>query len=91
MSNIVYYRDNILGKMKENQELEKIKDWLLYEVKEEKLTLSCEVFKKLKISKHTLIHLISDRKEYNEKMIDKYLALSFKEKEENNDTNGETE
>ena len=91
MSNIVYYRDNILSKMKENKELEKIKDWLLYIVKEEELTLSCGNFKKTKISKHTLIHLISDRKEYNEKMIDKYLALSFKEKEENNDTNRETE
>lgn len=92
MSNIIYYRDNILSKVEENKDLEKLKDWLTYLVEDKEITLSVGKFSpKMKISKYTLINLISDRKEYNERMIDRYLALSFKEKEENNDTDGETE
>jgi hypothetical protein len=82
MSDLIYYKDNILSKMKENKELEEMERWI-QNYDEQELTFSYGFFSpKLKINKFTLLHLISDRQEYNDKMIDRYLSLSFGSKEE---------
>lgn len=82
MSDLIYYKDNILSKIKENKELEEMERWIR-DYDEQEITLSYGFFSpKLKISKFTLLHLISDRQEYNDKMVDRYLNLSFGSKEE---------
>ena len=84
MSNLVYYKDNILSKIQEIKDLEAMEDWLRqFCLGEQNVKLSIGfLFPKLKISKYTLLNLIKERKDYNQTMIDKYLKLSFKEKQE---------
>lgn len=86
MSHLIYYRDNILSKIKENQELEKLQNWIRDFYEEDEIKISFGLFSpKLKISKFTLSMLIEKQIKYNEEMIDKYLNLSFvKEKEASN-------
>lgn len=84
MSNLVYYKDNILSKIQEIKDLEAMEDWLRqFCLGEQNVKLSIGFLSpKLKISKYTLLNLIEERKDYNQTMIDKYLELSFKEKQE---------
>ena len=77
MSHLIYYRDNILSKIKENQELEKLQNWIR-DFYGDEIKISFGLFSpKLKISKFTLSMLIEKQIKYNEEMIDKYLSLSF--------------
>lgn len=85
MSNLHYYKDNILNKIQENKDLEKMERWIKYDCLEggQNVKLSFGPFSpKLKISKYTILDLIKKQKEYNETMIEKYLKLSFKGEEE---------
>lgn len=84
MSNLVYYKDNILSKIQEIKDLEAMEDWLRqFCLGEQNVKLSIGFLSpKLKISKYTLLNLIEERKDYNQTMIDKYLKLSFEEKQE---------
>lgn len=84
MSNLVYYKDNILSKIQEIKDLEVMEDWLRqFCLGKQNVKLSIGFLSpKLKISKYTLLNLIEERKDYNQTMIDKYLELSFKEKQE---------
>lgn len=91
MSNLIYYRDNILSKVQENKELEQLRDWISsFDGEKIQLTRSGRFSKELLISKYTLGKLVEKQIEYNNEMIDKYLALSFKGEEKKNDTVGET-
>ena len=83
MSNLVYYKDNILSKIQEIKDLETMQDWIKQFCSDEQnIKLSIGFLSpKLIISKYTLLNLIEERKDYNQTMIDKYLQLSFKDKE----------
>lgn len=90
MSNLIYYRDNILSKIKENKELEKLQKWIS-DFNGENVQISYGKFSQgILFPKYTLAHLVEKQIEYNDEMIDKYLALSFERKEKKNDTTGET-
>ena len=90
MSNLIYYRDNILSKIKENKELEKLQKWIS-DFNGENVQISYGKFSQsISFPKYTLAHLVEKQIEYNDEMIDKYLALSFERKEKKNDTTGET-
>lgn len=83
MSNLIYYKDNILSKIKENEDLDKLTEWirdLCFDETELKLSVGF-LSPKFKISKYEFLTLVEVRKRYNEEMIDKYLQLSFKDKE----------
>lgn len=91
MSNLIYYRDNILSKVQENKELEQLRDWISsFDGEKIQLTRGGRFSKELLISKYTLGKLVEKQIEYNNEMVDKYLALSFKGEEKKNDTIGET-
>lgn len=91
MSNLIYYRDNILSKVQENKELEQLRDWISsFDGEKIQLTRGGRFSKELLISKYTLGKLVEKQIEYNNEMVDKYLALSFKGKENKDDTIGET-
>lgn len=83
MSNLIYYKDNILSKIQEIKDLETMQDWIRQFCSDEQnIKLSIGFLSpKLTISKYTLLNLIEERKDYNQTMIDKYLQLSFKDKE----------
>lgn len=83
MSHLIYYRDNILSKIKENEDLDKLTSWVrqyFSDSQEVKLSLGF-LSPKIKIGKYSFLTLIEERKRYNQEMIDKYLQLSFKDKE----------
>lgn len=84
MSHLIYYKDNILSKIQEIKDLEEMEDWMRqFCLDEQNVKLSIGFLSpKLKISKYALLNLIKERKNYNQTMIDKYLELSFKEKQE---------
>ena len=89
MSNLIYYRDNILGKIKENKELEKLQKWIS-DFDGEEVKISYGTFSPaVSFSKYTLFKLIDKQIEYNNEKIDNYLALSFKGREEKNNAIGE--
>lgn len=81
MSNLVYYKDNILSKIKQNEELNKILDWIeSNKNKENDIILKNGKFSsKLKFDKNILIKTIEEMKKNNEEHIERYLALSFDE------------
>ena len=89
MSNLIYYRDNILRKIEENKELEKLQKWII-NFDGEEVKISHGIFSPvISFPKYTLSKLIDKQIEYNSERIDSYLALSFKEKEEKNNAIGE--
>lgn len=81
MSNLVYYKDNILSKIKQNEELNKILNWIeSNKNKENDIILKNGKFSsKLKVDKNILIKTIEEMKKNNEEHIERYLALSFDE------------
>ena len=81
MSNLIYYKDNILSKIKQNEELNKILNWIEFNKnKENDIILKNGKFSsKLKIDKNILIKTIEEMKKNNEEHIERYLALSFDE------------
>lgn len=87
MSNLIYFRDNVLSKIKENKNLEEVTNWVrkfFPDSEEIKISIGW-LSPKIKIGKYSFLTLINDRIKYNEEMIDKYLKLSFKEKQEAED------
>lgn len=81
MSNLIYYKDNILSKIKQNEELNKILNWIeSNKNKENDIILKNGKFSsKLKVDKNILIKTIEEMKKNNEEHIERYLALSFDE------------
>lgn len=81
MSNLIYYKDNILSKIKQNEELNKILNWIeSNKNKENDIILKNGKFSsKLKVNKNILIKIIEEMKKNNEEHIERYLALSFDE------------
>lgn len=81
MSNLIYYKDNILSKIKQNEELNKILDWIeSNKNKENNIILKMGRFSsELRVNKNTLIKTIEEIKKNNEEHIERYLALSFDE------------
>lgn len=81
MSNLIYYKDNILSKIKQNEELNKILNWIeSNKNKENDIILKNGKFSsKLKVDKNILIKTIKEMKKNNEEHIERYLALSFDE------------
>lgn len=81
MSNLVYYKDNILSKIKQNEELNKILDWIgSNKNKGNNIILKNGKFSsELKVDKNILIKTIEEIKKNNEEHIERYLALSFDE------------
>ena len=81
MSNLIYYKDNILSKIKQNEELNKILNWVeSNKIKENDIILKNGKFSsKLKVNKNILIKTIEEMKKNNEEHIERYLALSFDE------------
>lgn len=81
MSNLIYYKDNILSKIKQNEELNKILNWIeSNKNKENDIILKNGKFSsKLKVDRNILIKTIEEMKKNNEEHIERYLALSFDE------------
>ena len=81
MSNLIYYKNNILSKIKQNEELNKILNWVeSNKNKENDIILKNGKFSsKLKVDKNILIKTIEEMKKNNEEHIERYLALSFDE------------
>jgi hypothetical protein len=76
------YKDNILSKLKENGELDKILEYFEnYDEEKIKIKINNTPLSKLKVETETFLHIIKEMKDFNEKMIVEYLKLSNLNKE----------
>lgn len=78
-NNLCYYKDNIISKIKKNEEIDKILNYIrLYSSDKDKIKIKIDRFSpKVEIEKQLLIDILKQLKESNDKHIDRYLGLSF--------------
>lgn len=78
MSNLYYYRDNILNKIKTNKKIEDTLKFLSYFSKiSEEVEIVIDRKHKIKMDKEVLEKILMKLKDENNEHIDRYLALSF--------------
>ena len=78
-NNLCYYKDNILSKIKKNEEIDKVLTYIhLYLNNKDKIKVKIDKFSpKIEIEKQLLVDILKQLKESNDKHIDRYLGLSF--------------
>ena len=78
-NNLCYYKDNIISKIKKNEEIDKILNYIrLYSSDKDKIKIKIDRFSpKVEIEKQLLVDILKQLKESNDKHIDRYLGLSF--------------
>ena len=78
-NNLCYYKDNIISKIKKNEEIDKILNYIrLYSSDKDKIKIKIDKFSpKVEIEKQLLIDILRQLRESNDKHIDRYLGLSF--------------
>jgi hypothetical protein len=82
MSNFYLYKDNILSKIKENDELDKILEYIENHRGENiKIKVDGVFTSTMQVQKETMVHIIKRVKDYNDDMIETYMQLSNSNKE----------
>lgn len=78
-NNLYYYKDNILSKIKKNEEIDKVLNYInLCSKSADEIQIKIgNISPKVKVNKQLLIDVLEQLKEVNDKHIDRYLGLSF--------------